>query len=264
MPINFKTIRVVTGSLLLLIISITTFDGVASPIIQKRECSNDEVNFQPRLLDKKVILFGEIHGTDESPKFLYDFICQIKKDVSNINVMLEIPSNYQSGINDFLSSSFDTESLYKFLKTKFWQRKIQDGRSSAAMLNLLVQLKKLNIDKGGINIYAVSPSKQQLSRGITKTEAMSKNIIQHAYETSEKSISLVLVGKAHVLDSKKRISKTIPDFLTEKGIDTLALIMKHDGGTSWNCIPDKQTIFKCGEVSRIGNPCGELYSRDNL
>ena len=69
---------------------------------------------------KKVIMFGETHGTKKMPKFLAKFIINELKDF-DIIVALEIPKEYENKIDEYFKEgkgkwSFATKDYYNLIK----------------------------------------------------------------------------------------------------------------------------------------------------
>lgn len=95
-------------------------------------------------------MFGELHGNYESPTF-FGAAVSSALSATNINVLvgLELPVAMQATIDTFLRSSGDPESREAFLQHSFWHRQMQDGRSSAAMFDLLEHFRQLGARYSG-------------------------------------------------------------------------------------------------------------------
>ncbi len=55
----------------------------------------------PKIKDKQIILFEEVHGTKEIPKVLSTFLKDVAKD-EDFNLCLEIPIEFQNEIDIFI------------------------------------------------------------------------------------------------------------------------------------------------------------------
>jgi len=89
-------------------------------------------------LEKELILIGEIHGTKEIPALLNDFFSEyIKKN--NFDIHLELPSDKQSIINEFLDSGDES-----FLRNIFFNIPDNDGRRTLEYLELIKKIYVLN------------------------------------------------------------------------------------------------------------------------
>ena len=54
-----------------------------------------------KIKNKKLILFGEIHGTKEIPELLSTFFNDVAKNES-FNLCLEIPDEFQEQLNSYI------------------------------------------------------------------------------------------------------------------------------------------------------------------
>jgi hypothetical protein len=58
----------------------------------------------PGVSEKKIVLFGEIHGTEQSPAYFRRLVCTLLTTHPHLLVALEIPRDEQQRIDTFLSS----------------------------------------------------------------------------------------------------------------------------------------------------------------
>lgn len=90
------------------------------------------------IADKRVVWFGEMHGTREAPDLLLGLVRLVSRhDKAPPVVALEIPTNEQRAIDGYLTSG--DEALLR--SSAFFNSKVKDGRSSVAMVRLLSQLR---------------------------------------------------------------------------------------------------------------------------
>jgi hypothetical protein len=88
----------------------------------------------------KIILIGEIHGTNEGPKFCAGLIKLLAKSKIPILLVLEINEEEQSIFDCFLQSG--DASVFK--KSKLFNDPIQYGISSQALVDLLSLIREIN------------------------------------------------------------------------------------------------------------------------
>jgi hypothetical protein len=106
--------------------------------------------FGKKLLNKRFILIGEVHGAKENLIIIKSFLSFFIKQKISVILALEWPNNLNSEINKYLTKN-------KKLRWQVWQfSKTPDGRISKEHLVLLKWLrnKKLRvvcIDEGGLN-----------------------------------------------------------------------------------------------------------------
>ena len=87
-----------------------------------------------------IVLFGEIHGTEESPAFFGDAACAALARGAAVTAALEIPREERARIDAFLASAGTPDDRRALLAGAFWRRGYQDGRSSRATAAFLDRL----------------------------------------------------------------------------------------------------------------------------
>ena len=114
----------------------TNIDRIRSKAIEIKADSELPLSVIEFLATKKLVLVGEIHGNEESPKIFSQIVDSFASKNKNILVALEIPGQSQENINAFLKTGNED-----YLRTNFFfTRSDQDGRSSNAMVELLRSL----------------------------------------------------------------------------------------------------------------------------
>ncbi len=83
--------------------------------------------------DRRLILLGETHGTNEMPELTGELVNQLSHDY-RVNVGIEYPSDMQRAVDQFMATG--NESV--LLATKFFQNpSYHSGRGSRAMVAFL-------------------------------------------------------------------------------------------------------------------------------
>jgi len=98
---------------------------------------------EPLLKAGNVLLLGELHGTVESPAFVFDVACHAAGKGLPVVVGLELWPGEQERVDAFLESMGTDEDRDALLEGPTWQSSYQDGRNSRAMLDLIDGLRKL-------------------------------------------------------------------------------------------------------------------------
>jgi hypothetical protein len=88
---------------------------------------------------KKIILVGEVHGTNTTPELFGNIVASVASEKSKTLAVLEITQSSQNAIDEFIKTG--NEAVLR--NDPFFSRKYQDGRSSKAMVALLRRLAKL-------------------------------------------------------------------------------------------------------------------------
>jgi hypothetical protein len=149
----------------------------------------------PKIKDKQVILFGEIHGTKEIPELLSNFFKDISTNES-FNLCLEIPDEFQGQINSYMNSGdYDILKNILFFSIKY----CTDGRNSLEYINLIKTIYKINYEHNyNIKIFCVLPSLAK------SQEEVEKGIANKILETINNNKTFAIMGNIHA--SKKKIN----------------------------------------------------------
>ena len=190
-------------------------------------------------LRSAIVLLGETHGTKEIPASFGGLVCRSAsaKPDARLLVGLEMPSSSQASIDAFLESDGGEPARQGLLKTAFWQREYQDGRSSGAMVDLLSALRSYR--KAGLKIV-VRGIDPEASWTAGRDAGMAAAIDQ-AIEEIHPTATLVLVGDVHSRMLKGYPWEPSADYvpfgaqLKTKHGDVLGLSVKAARGTAWIC-----------------------------
>ena len=90
-----------------------------------------------------LIVFGELHGMKEGPRFVADMLCHDIKVNGNTVLALEYSKDMGADIATYLAQPDETKALHDLLSTDAWSKGMQDGRKSMAMMGLITAVKKL-------------------------------------------------------------------------------------------------------------------------
>ena len=84
-----------------------------------------------------MIVFGEVHGTNEVPELISAVTYELAKEGARILMALESPDLLNGELADFVAGTTSDDQV--LAGDAFWNRPLawQDGRSSRAMLRLL-------------------------------------------------------------------------------------------------------------------------------
>lgn len=205
-------------------------------------------------LDAPVVLLGESHGTAEIPAAFGRLACHAaaERRPQPIVVGLEIWTSAQAAIDTFLAGPGGPAARGTLLEQDFWQRDYQDGRSSAAMADLLEALRRHRASGLNLVVRAIDPPKFD-SPG--DRDARMAAAVMDAVTSQRPAQTLVLVGDVH--------SRVLPGYpwnpadaylsvgahLRKKYADTVGLRTLSGGGSAWQCLSNEAK--DCG-VRRLG------------
>jgi hypothetical protein len=187
------------------------------------------IDFPDSVLAAHIVMFGEVHGTAETPALVGDFVCQLAARGDPVLVGLEISAEEQGHIDAYLVSDDSETAEQELVKSAFWSG--QDGRSSTAMRDLLVRLRQLRGAGRDLVVVALDAPGQG-----TRDAAMSGRLREWIRQAPHKKVA-VLVGNLHALRSKG--SPFDPAFepmgFYLADLAPLSLFVDFVGGSAWNC-----------------------------
>lgn len=209
----------------------------------------------------QVIVVGELHGTKEMPAFAGNVVCHFAKKKIPVLLALEIPSNLQTSLNNFHTSTGNKQARDELLSEKFWSNTGKFGMASEALFELLELSRKLKSDGYQIIPFAydisVDPRPIPLDKGETsifrRDLLMAANIQTRAIQYKDHKI-IVLAGNYHVRNNGS--SFDMASFLT-KSTPNIRIGFSHLGGQSWNCTGPQEAMY-CG--SQVIKPTTALVS----
>jgi hypothetical protein len=139
-----------------------------------------------KMTEKKVIILGEFHGTQETPGDFFKITQALSSRHHSILIGLEIEDWVQPDVDHFMESG-DLDALRK---SPFFNMSpsIQDGRESSAMAELLTNLRSLK----NVSVYCFNPSNNQGDHNLR----MATNLLQRI-ENAAPDLTLILTGRCH-------------------------------------------------------------------
>lgn len=183
----------------------------------------------------RVLVFGELHGTDQSPAMVGDVVCHVLASGHAVSLGVELPRDEQPLLDAFLAA--DTAEVVDrtrqaLVNSPFWSYDQPDGRSSLAMLELFDRLRQWAQLDGNLQVVAFdipfgSPRDE-------REEAMSIYLGDHIGAHPD-DVHVVLTGNLH-----SRIAKgsffPLAGQIQQRIPHLISLDVAHDGGTAWVCL----------------------------
>lgn len=189
---------------------------------------------------EKIIVVGELHGTVEVPAAFASIVCEAAQQGA-VTVALELPETDQS-LFDAVMTAPDEETATRILMSgDFGDPRRADGRHSAAMFEMIIDLWKIRATGRDVEVRAFQPS---LSVIRDRNQAWWE--LEMAYGVSRALVSrpnarlFVLAGNIHArkLGSPDKPQLGVPAAGLLPRQDTLSLVVASQGGSSWNCRPE--------------------------
>ncbi|MBZ4407652.1 hypothetical protein K8640_05480 [Myxococcus sp. XM-1-1-1] len=226
------------------------------------ECGLPIIGLGKQARPGTVMMLGELHGTQEVPRFVAQTSCQVTVAGTPVTVGLELPLENQGRVDAFLDSQGEEGDWLKLMEAPFWRSPYPDGRGSEAMANMLEQLRQLRSQGLDVDVVVFDHPK---ANGQQREDAMAATLI-HQVESAPKRFYVVLSGNIHSRTKKglpwNKDHRPMGYLLKEKLDDVVALDMAYDSGTAWICSVDsqgKRDRLDCGVRETKGKNNGERY-----
>ncbi len=208
---------------------------------------------EPVLQPGTVLVLGEIHGTQESPRFALDVACHAAKAGLEVIVGVELSRSDQQRVDRFVVSEGTVEDRNFLLAGAQWQSGYQDGRASRAMFELIDGVRRLREEGASSRVAMFDASGR--GGGRKRDRAMSAHLVE-TINGAQDAMVIVLTGNAHsrIAVGNRRDPELEPmAYLARRNASYkkfISLNVGHGGGTTWTCNPN------CG-ISQIGGRRGE-------
>lgn len=193
----------------------------------------------------RFVIFGETHGTRESPELVGSTACALSKRGEHILVALELAASTDPQLQALWNGPSDGFRERVMSQLPYFANR-KDGVGSEAMLALIEKLHALASAGRKIDIVAFSGARDRAQaerwsnlpwQGAHEAE-QAENISQAAKRTGYSRV-LVLVGNAHaqkqpIVGSVSRY-KPMAMHLGKAG-SIVSLVETYATGTMWNCV----------------------------
>jgi len=210
------------------------------------QCGNS-VDLPKVLLDRRLHLIGEVHGTKQIPDFVFSYACRLSEHGEGAVLALELSPEDQGLIDAYMRSSGSASDRKMLLESKEWSGPVndQDGRTSGSILWLMEQVRQYNATRPGRQIYVAAISGSDAS--------MSTRVRDLATRWSAKRV-IVLTGDLHssVKKGNEFDADAEPMGYLLKDLSPISLLADYEGGTAWNCFG----AGKCGVHPAMAIPSG--------
>lgn len=182
------------------------------------------------VFDAPLLVLGDVHGTREVPAFVAGYLCAALRQGRALTLAVELPSSTQDAFDAFMASPGSEQDLAQLTGAGWWRNTRQDGRTSAAMLALLGQVRFLRA--GGADIRLV-PVDAELPPELREA-AMAARLRAQVQPGRQ---LVALVGALHAVRSKG--NRFNPQFESAAYLlgdqRPLSLTVGTAGGDAWIC-----------------------------
>ena len=191
----------------------------------------------------RFVTVGEAHGASEVPRIFADLVCSAGANGRPVIVGLEM--NSQSGLDVYFAAPDRASAERSILGSDEWKAG-GDGRTSKAMLALLADLAAYQRQGLVRKVVAISVARMEGMAG-TDQESMIKavasgerrmaEVLTRAAAQSPGALVIALAGSFHAAkhNSYPDVVRYEPMGAYLPAGQTVALMIDHLGGTSWQC-----------------------------
>jgi len=192
-----------------------------------------------------VILLGELHGTEQAPRFVGDLACALTMRGLPVTVALELPVESSTRLGRLVTDNRPSANDWQALFGGAWQ----DGRRSTAVAGLVERLAAMRRAGANVELASYAPDSAPAQE---RDDGMSRALAALA---ANRRVLVVLSGNLH---NRLRAGTAISPRYRPAGfglarlIDPVRIIsldIGYDAGTAWLCSSPKPT--DCG-VRHIG------------
>jgi hypothetical protein len=208
--------------------------GLTSPSAQSAatpKCA--EIAGSTALLEPgALILLGEMHGTQEIPRFAGDLVCAASARRQSVQLGLELSRDEQTRIERYLASDGSVKARAELVDDPSWNPTLQDGRHSSAMADLIERVRVMQRARRKVEIVTLDVA---ASYSDDRDEAMAARV-REIVRAHPRAITITLTGNIHNSLQPARQPRPMGSYLAD--LDPVALVAKISGGSTWACMPD--------------------------
>lgn len=187
-----------------------------------------------KVLNKRLIFVGELHGTKESPQFVSDLACNLLKSNKQVVLALEMSNDYQPELQSALKEPSEQLAFSGLEQLRFWDAKMQDGKRSVAYMMLLKKAWGWKKQFPEFDLAAIDVSATTLQSA--RAEFMAGEI-RRILDRSPQVVVIAFTGNLHARRQKGTPwnKEFIPAAYLLRDVEAVSLNMDYTAGTAWNC-----------------------------
>ncbi|MDR7271801.1 hypothetical protein J2X20_004469 [Pelomonas saccharophila] len=112
---------------------------------------------------QQIIVVGEMHGTEQAPRLVSGLVCSLLQSGHGVILALERNGAEQPALVRYIESSGSAADRAALWQQPDWRNATQDGRSSAALMALIDDVRKLRGSGQRIGILAMQQVTTELA-----------------------------------------------------------------------------------------------------
>jgi hypothetical protein len=206
--------------------------AVPAPI----ECGEAVDGAGPLIGPGRLLVLGEMHGTDQVPALVARLACQSLAAGHPTVVAVELAAGEQAALEGFLAAADDGAATAALLQAPHWVDEWQDGRDSVAMLGLLQRVRGWR--QAGHRVDVLAFDAPLATPATVRDQVMAARLAAVVQARSDAMV-VALTGNMHSRKEPVSFGETTFEpmtyFIARHGVAAVTLDMRHGGGTAWLC-----------------------------
>jgi hypothetical protein len=178
-----------------------------------------------------LVVFGELHGTNEVPAFITDAVCAAAQK-GWVHIGLEMPVAESWLLQKFLRGKHDDG----LRESEFWHAKEPYGVTSQATLTMLTRFRDMQQQGEPVDVFYFD---DRVRHGMEGRDLAMAETISEKRRVAPQDIYLIVTGNFHArkavgapFDAKKR---WMASFLAASDEKVITLDIRNLPGTAWTC-----------------------------
>jgi hypothetical protein len=232
------------------------------PVAAAASVEQAAASLMPAAVHHRLMIVGEVHGTNETPALVASLVCHTAAS-HPVRLGLEMPDEMEGALRDYLRSAGSGKDKAALLQQPFWSS--QDGRSSAAMFELIEAVRVLRAQGRDADVFAmepVYPGEADAAKAGGYLKVKEDGMVAAIRREMEKAVPhqlvIALMGNYHARDSRLTRFQGTPDGSVTERLGALSPYVVLPFAVhlqAWNC-----TAEGCGvhASESSGAPAGRL------
>lgn len=250
--------------MILFVLSACASDTGALAVNRKSSCA--PILHIDSVAKSRLVMFGEIHGTNEAPQFVGEVVCNLSKNGTPVVLALELPANFQGLVDNYLGSqSGERNAAMRAIESQpFWATSPTEGRTSIAMRNLLERVVQLRAAGHKLDVALFDINFDEIGGPVKRDKRMADNIRSYLQRSDVTAKVVVLAGNWHT--SLTRGAPWNADYepaaFLLKDMNPITLDLAYTGGSAWVCsrVSCGVSAFRANGTTPLpNNPAPGIY-----
>jgi hypothetical protein len=196
----------------------------AAPVLA---CAAEPSGLAPLLHAGALIVFGEVHGTAETPAFVANAACHAAQTGRDVAIGLEVPRDLQPQLDRFLDSNGGPDDVAALLEGEHWNA--EDGTASKALFDILESVRSARHAGRRVRAFFFDMAKTDTG---DRDQNMAANIAAQV-DGNAGGITLVLTGNMH---AKTDTERWMSWHIAQRHRELVTLNVSYPGGSAYMCI----------------------------